>query len=197
MKVCAAKSVSRVAVKVPSARRARITVMSAANKGKQVATKSNKVAMAAALTTLTATAPALAAVNEVGQVAGAEFLPSVFVSRKRLSLSLSLGFTSVVIFLKQLLNPIFQTLGSTRRTCLPSRCHGSCFHLLGDGADLLACLLFSNSTSSSSESGSFGEEQVVFFSCGGFIEDRMDVFFLLLFDRMKSMKYKRINRFFT
>lgn len=77
--MCAAKSVSRVAVKVPNARRARLTVMSAANKGKQVATKSNKVAMAAALTTLTATAPALAAVNEVGQVAGAEFLPSVLV----------------------------------------------------------------------------------------------------------------------
>ena len=88
MKVCAAKSVSRVAVKVPNARRARLTVMSAANKGKQVATKSNKVAMAAALTTLTATAPALATVNEVGQVAGAEFLPSVLVSRKRLFLSL-------------------------------------------------------------------------------------------------------------
>ena len=39
----------------------------------------NKVAVAAAVATLTAGSPALAAVNEVGQVAGAEFLPSVLV----------------------------------------------------------------------------------------------------------------------
>lgn len=36
---------------------------------------------AAMATTLAAAAPALATVNEVGQVAGAEFLPSVLVSR--------------------------------------------------------------------------------------------------------------------
>ena len=47
--------------------------------GKNANNVPNKVAVAAAVATLTAVSPALAAVNEVGQVAGAEFLPSVLV----------------------------------------------------------------------------------------------------------------------
>merc|ERR1711937_17031 len=82
--VCASKSMPRLALKSSSSRRARCT-MSVSNKNKQVVSasklngKANQVAMAAALTTLTASAPAFAAVNEVGQVAGAEFLPSILV----------------------------------------------------------------------------------------------------------------------
>mmetsp|Transcript_8570 Transcript_8570/g.21242 ORF Transcript_8570/g.21242 Transcript_8570/m.21242 type:complete len:105 (-) Transcript_8570:971-1285(-) len=79
MKVCAAKSVSRVAVKAPARRANRLTVMSSASKQNKK-NQANKAAVAATLTTLTAAAPAFAAnVSEVGQVAGAEFLPSVLV----------------------------------------------------------------------------------------------------------------------
>merc|ERR1712157_509910 len=82
--VCASKSMPSLALKSSSSRRARCT-MSVSNKNKQVVSasklngKANQVAMAAALATLTASAPAFAAVNEVGQVAGAEFLPSILV----------------------------------------------------------------------------------------------------------------------
>jgi len=82
MKVCAAKSMPRLAVK---ARRTRCTMSVSKNQNKQrvasVASqgKANQVAMAMALTTLTASAPALASVNDVAQVAGAEFLPSILV----------------------------------------------------------------------------------------------------------------------
>merc|ERR1711977_245689 len=82
MKVCAAKSMPRLAVK---ARRTRCTMsVSKSSQNKQrvsVASngKTNQVAMAMAMATLTASSPALASVNDVAQVAGAEFLPSIFV----------------------------------------------------------------------------------------------------------------------
>merc|ERR1712224_339038 len=78
MKVCAGKSMPRVATKSSTMRVA--TRMAAGKKrasGK--ATHPQVAAGVAAMTALTASAPALAAVNEVGQVAGAEFLPSVLV----------------------------------------------------------------------------------------------------------------------
>ena len=68
----------RSCVRAPATRGARIATRMSAGK-KTTSKVSNQVAAAAALTALTASAPALAAVNEVGQVAGAEFLPSVLV----------------------------------------------------------------------------------------------------------------------
>ena len=78
MKVTAAKTMPRSCVRAPATRGARIATRMSAGK-KTTSKVSNQVAAAAALTALTASAPALAAVNEVGQVAGAEFLPSVLV----------------------------------------------------------------------------------------------------------------------
>ena len=78
MKVCAAKSMPRLAVR-PSRSGRTMRCATRMSAGKNANNVPNKVAVAAAVATLTAGSPALAAVNEVGQVAGAEFLPSVLV----------------------------------------------------------------------------------------------------------------------
>ncbi|QDZ20681.1 putative subunit VIII of photosystem I reaction center [Chloropicon primus] len=79
MKVCAGKSMPRLAAKGSTTRVATRMMAAGKKRASGKATTHQVAAGVAAMTALTASAPALAAVNEVGQVAGAEFLPSVLV----------------------------------------------------------------------------------------------------------------------
>ena len=118
----------RSCVRAPATRGARIaTRMSAGNK--TTSKVSNQVAAAAALTALTASAPALAAVNEVGQVAGAEFLPSVLVRSCDTKPTRSTERVKSTADRSPRPPPLSQPSGAPRGTRLPWNRHGRFLHL--------------------------------------------------------------------